>query len=192
CRRRSGCGRPAAASRDQDGGRPGRSPAARGCATAEAHPERRDTMSITERLRGAVAPGAPAASVVDRAEALRRVLRAAEDPLPAPRLATARTVVDRAGERLRRSRTHSVVALAGATGSGKSSLFNVLAGLELSRVGVRRPTTGVAHACIWGREKATELLDWLGVPPNRRFYRESALDGDDEQTLRGLVLLDLP
>src|SRR3712207_9041395 len=87
---------------------------------------------------------------------------------------------------------HSVVALAGSTGSGKSSLFNALAQLTLSRVGVRRPTTGVAHACVWGPERAGELLDWLGVPPARRFRRESALDADDEATLRGLGPLDLP
>ena len=36
------------------------------------------------------------------------------------------------------------------------------------------------------------LLDWLGVPTGSRFTRESALDGDDEASLRGLVLLDLP
>ncbi len=128
-------------------------------------------MSITDRVREAVRRPAPAESVVDRVEALRRFLRAVEDHLPEQRLACARTIVDRAGERLSLSREHSVVALAGATGSGKSSLFN---------------------ACVWGPERAGELLDWLAVPPARRFRRESALDGEDERTLRGLVLLDLP
>ena len=37
------------------------------------------------------------------------------------------------------------MALAGATGSGKSSLFNALLGEEVSAPGVRRPTTGTAH-----------------------------------------------
>src|SRR5206468_1274675 len=41
-------------------------------------------------------------------------------------------------------------------------------------------------------DMAGTLLGWLGVPPSRRFGRESALDGDDEAPLRGLVLLDLP
>src|SRR6185295_1315707 len=103
----------------------------------------------------------------------------------------ARTVIDRAGERLALSRAHTVVALAGTTGSGKSSLFNAVSRLQISQVGVRRPTTGVAHACVWGTEGAGALLDWLGVPPSRRFVRESALDADDELALRGLVLLDL-
>jgi GTP-binding protein EngB required for normal cell division len=127
-----------------------------------------------------------------RVDALRRFLHAVDGHVPEQRLAAARTVVDRAGERLNLSSEHSVVALAGATGSGKSSLFNALARLELSRVGVRRPTTGVAHACVWGPDRAGDLLDWLGVPPSRRFSRESALDGDDEASMRGLVLLDLP
>ena len=105
----------------------------------------------------------------------------------------AHTLVERAGTRLALSRDHTVVALAGATGSGKSSLFNALARLELSPVGVRRPTTGVAHACVWGPlEGANQLLDWIGVLPRHRFVRESALDADDETALHGLVLLDLP
>lgn len=128
-----------------------------------------------------------------RLDAVRRFLAAADGHLPDARLVPAHTVVERAGARLALSRDHTVVALAGATGSGKSSLFNTLARLELSPVGVRRPTTGVAHACVWGPpEGAAGLLDWVGVLPRHRFVRESALDGDDEAALRGLVLLDLP
>ncbi|MGI5246257.1 GTPase [Dactylosporangium sp. CA-139066] len=152
-------------------------------------------MSLVERIKQVV-PRQPRPIDADllntRAEALRRFVAAAEGHVPEDRLVTPRTVIDRAGERLALSRAHTVVALAGATGSGKSSLFNALAGFQLSRVGVRRPTTGVAHACVWGQAGATPLLDWLGVPPNRRFTRESALDGEDEAALRGLVLLDLP
>jgi hypothetical protein len=47
---------------------------------------------------------------------------------PKSELAAARALVERAGERLALSRTHTVVALAGSTGSGKSSIFNALAG----------------------------------------------------------------
>ena len=45
-------------------------------------------------------------------------------------------------------------------------------------------------ACGGGRRGA--LLDWLGVDPERRIERESALDGESQAPLRGLVLLDLP
>ncbi|WP_432982463.1 GTPase [Dactylosporangium sp. CA-233914] len=150
-------------------------------------------MSLVERVKQKI-PRQPvdADRLATKVEALQRFVAAAEGHVPEDRLVTARTVIDRAGERLALSRAHTVVALAGATGSGKSSLFNAVAGFQLSRVGVRRPTTGVAHACVWGQAGATPLLDWLGVPPNRRFTRESALDGDDQAALRGLVLLDLP
>ncbi|MEV4479988.1 GTPase [Micromonospora coxensis] len=132
-------------------------------------------------------------SLLARLDAVRRFLDAVDGQVPDSRLVGAHTLVERAGTRLSLSRDHTVVALAGATGSGKSSLFNALARLDLSPVGVRRPTTGVAHACVWGPlDGASRLLDWVGVLPRHRFVRESALDGDDESTLHGLVLLDLP
>ncbi|CAA9426124.1 MAG: putative ATP-binding membrane protein, partial [uncultured Quadrisphaera sp.] len=85
----------------------------------------------------------------------------------------------------------TVIALAGATGSGKSSLFNAFAGLAVSEVGARRPTTSVPSAVVWG-EVPDRLLDWLEVPRRHRTQRESALDAHDEDPLHGLVLLDLP
>ena len=60
----------------------------------------------------------------------------------------------RSGERMRMSASHTVVALAGGTGSGKSSLFNTLAGANFSPAGVTRPTTKHLHACVWGMEGA--------------------------------------
>jgi GTP-binding protein EngB required for normal cell division len=134
-----------------------------------------------------------AEGLLGRLQAVERFLKSADDHVPPKELVAARTVVERAGARLALSRDHTVVALAGSTGSGKSSLFNAVARLELSPVGVRRPTTGTAHACVWGSlDGATRLLDWVGVLPRHRFIRESALDGEDEAALRGLVLLDLP
>ena len=117
-------------------------------------------------------------------------------------LEPAAEVVERAGARLRLSPEHTVVALAGATGSGKSSTFNALIGLDLAAVGVRRPTTSWATACIWGTDPAAELLDWLGIPERHRVLRDSKLDGGLDRgpnrspnrgrSLGGLVLLDLP
>ncbi|WP_067434282.1 YfjP family GTPase [Nocardioides jensenii] len=104
-----------------------------------------------------------------------------------------REVVDRATSRLRLSAEHTVIALAGATGSGKSSTFNALTDLELSAVGVRRPTTSWATACVWGREGAPELLDWLGIPARHQVTRDSMLDtGREDKRMHGTVLLDLP
>ncbi len=111
-------------------------------------------------------------------------------------LGPAAGVVERAGARLRLSPEHTVVALAGATGSGKSSTFNALIGLDLAAVGVRRPTTSWATACIWGTDPAPELLDWLGIPERHRVHRDSMLTRGPNRTkdksLGGLVLLDLP
>ncbi|MFC6288261.1 GTPase [Nocardioides sp. GCM10027113] len=102
-------------------------------------------------------------------------------------------VAERAAGRLRLSAEHTVVALAGATGSGKSSTFNQLTGLELSAVGVRRPTTSWATACVWGREGADELLEWLGIPARHQVTRDSLLDtAREDDALDGVVLLDLP
>lgn len=104
----------------------------------------------------------------------------------------AKEVAARTGHRLELSEKHTVVALAGSTGSGKSSLFNALTGLELSAVGFRRPTTGAPHACVWEPQGSGDLLDWLAVPEEHRTIRESELDADAEAPLRGLVLLDMP
>ena len=85
----------------------------------------------------------------------------------------------------------TVVALAGSTGSGKSSLFNAITGLDLAEVGVLRPTTADPLACWWGEHVPLDLLDWLGVPAHLRVPRRSTLD-DSATPLDGLVLLDLP
>ncbi|MFG1867783.1 GTPase [Micromonospora arborensis] len=149
------------------------------------------TGRVREAFRGDQRVDADA--LIARLDAVRRFLTAVDGLLPDAELVPAHTLVERAGTRLALSRDHTVVALAGATGSGKSSLFNALAQLELSPVGVRRPTTGVTHACVWGPlEGANRLLDWIGVLPRHRFVRESALDADDETALHGLILLDLP
>jgi GTP-binding protein EngB required for normal cell division len=146
---------------------------------------------VRDALRGERRVDADA--LVARVEAIAEFLRAVDGKLPDDQLVTAYTLVERAGTRLALSRDHTVVALAGATGSGKSSLFNGLARFEMSPTGVRRPTTGVAHACVWGSlDGAAKLLDWVGVLPRHRFVRESALDGTDEAGLHGLILLDLP
>jgi GTP-binding protein EngB required for normal cell division len=120
--------------------------------------------------------------LTDRLAALREAVEVAEGRLEVPEVAAARALLAKAGARAALGDA-TVVALAGATGSGKSTLFNALSGSEVSAPGVRRPTTGVAHATVWG-EGADGLLDWLEVPRRHRHPPEPALDG--------LVLLDLP
>jgi energy-coupling factor transporter ATP-binding protein EcfA2 len=106
-------------------------------------------------------------------------------------LDNADAVLKRAGERLRLSSSHTVIALAGGTGSGKSTLFNALSGATFSPPGVTRPTTRHVHACVWGMQGAAPLLDWLNVQRRHRYARASVLDSG-ESDLDGLLLLDLP
>ncbi|GAB3256383.1 GTPase [Nocardioides dilutus] len=157
--------------------------------------------SLLESARKMVTRGSDLGA---RIEGLEVAIRAARGRLDDDLVTQAEEVVDRAAARLRLSADHTVVAIAGATGSGKSSTFNALTGLELSAVGVRRPTTSWATACVWGSEGAAELLDWLGIPPRHQTTRDSMLDarldrGKDSagkdyagKEMEGVVLLDLP
>ncbi len=129
----------------------------------------------------------------DRIEALGRATDAARGRLDDRVVDDAEATVDRVSRRLGLAADHTVVAVAGATGSGKSSTFNALAGVELATVGVRRPTTSWATACVWGKEGADELLAYLGIAPRHQIMRDSLLDlGKEDQALQGVVLLDLP
>ncbi|UFU04754.1 GTPase [Ruania halotolerans] len=125
----------------------------------------------------------------DQLDALAEALDAVDElNVPAdPHLDRAKdaagTALRHAHERGGLSAAHTVVALAGATGSGKSSLTNALAGHTVTDVGPRRPTTAHPVAITWGMEPAGALLDWLGI--ERRVVGEGA-------GLDGLVLVDLP
>ncbi|MEL7975996.1 GTPase [Isoptericola sp. F-RaC21] len=150
--------------------------------------------------------------LADRTAALETAVVAASGRLDRELLDDARAVVKRARERGGLSAEHTVVALAGATGSGKSSVLNAVAGSEIATVGVRRPTTSHPVAAVWG-DGAGPLLDWLEVR-RRQEMRTAADDDPDDDAgaprparrglarLRGrrapagittgLVLLDLP
>ena len=138
--------------------------------------------------------GKGSSDVGTRLEGLSQAVESSRGRLDDSVVDDAAGVVERAGGRLRLSADHTVVALAGATGSGKSSTFNAITGLDLAAVGVKRPTTSWTMACTWGAEGAGELLDWLGVPGRHQVSRSSMLDlpANDDRQLHGLVLLDLP
>ncbi|HZP16265.1 MAG TPA: ABC transporter, partial [Nocardioides sp.] len=75
-------------------------------------------------------------SLVDRLEALSAATDAARGRIPDDLIEEASALTERSLARRKLSSGHTVVAIAGATGSGKSSTFNALTGLELSAVGV--------------------------------------------------------
>ena len=111
--------------------------------------------------------------------------RLGSDPIAFDVVMFAEHVVDKANARLKHGTAHTLVALLGATGSGKSSVANAIVGSDIATTGLRRPTTSSTLACVWGDEEANGLLDWLEVSS-----RHSVLDRGEE--LDGLVLLDVP
>ena len=138
----------------------------------------------------------PVSSLSARLTALDRLVqvgiaRSGPDGFSDQLLRDAEQLLAQAGQRLRMSSAHTVVTLAGGTGSGKSSLFNRLAGADFSAVGVTRPVTRDPHACVWGVAGSGPLLEWLGVQRRHRYARSSALDRG-EDAMAGLILLDLP
>ncbi len=78
-----------------------------------------------------------------------------------------------------------LIALVGATGSGKSSLFNALVGDDVAVADVIRPTTSRPLAALGQGLEASALLDWLGV--DRRVPLPAGAPIPER-----VVLLDLP
>ncbi|WP_372733856.1 YfjP family GTPase [Nocardioides sp.] len=149
-------------------------------------------QSLLDGARSKVSRGS---GLTLKVQALEVASRAARGRLDDDLVSEAEAVAKRAEERMRLSADHTVVAIAGATGSGKSSTFNALTGLELSATGVRRPTTSWATACVWGERGAADLLNWLGIPPRHQTTRDSMLDtrkDGPDKAMEGVVLLDLP
>jgi GTP-binding protein EngB required for normal cell division len=178
----------------------------------------------------ATRPGPPQHGTTDplsaRVDALGELIGLSRTRISPQALAETGELLARVGERRRLSPAHTVVAVAGATGSGKSTLFNALTEMDLSPTGVRRPTTARPVACAWQPERAAGLLDRLGVAPQDRYARYGRLEGPppprtgtaadaaaahgfhssvgggaaageghggaEEQSLEGLVLIDLP
>ncbi len=124
------------------------------------------------------------ADLPTRLDALQSAIDRASDRLDGDTVAFGQHVVEKANERLRHGTEHTLAAMLGATGAGKSSLTNALVGSDVATTGVRRPTTSSTMACVWGTDDASGLLDWLEVQ-NRH------LVGNDND-LAGLVVLDVP
>ncbi|MBN0046382.1 50S ribosome-binding GTPase [Streptomyces actuosus] len=136
-----------------------------------------------------VAPLAYDGPLRSRLDALRELVGLSRARLDSRTLAEAGRVLDEAAARRKLSGQHTVVAIAGATGSGKSQLFNALAGVTISETGVRRPTTAAPIACSWS-DGGASLIERLGIPP--RLRRRPVQSPESEEQLRGLVLVDLP
>lgn len=154
-----------------------------------------------------------APSLNERAQCLEQALAAAEGVAEDERLDQARAVLEKVGRRQSVNEEYTVVGFFGATGSGKSSLFNAVAQADLAGVAVTRPATRTARAAVWGRTDPRPLLDWLEVdavhhlgrdlpgssrpgrgsgPWQSLFGGRSGTRGRDGEPEQGLILLDLP
>ncbi|MFD8914317.1 GTPase [Streptomyces sp. NPDC059575] len=162
-------------------------------ATDSAAPDEERSPLDAPARGGSSAPGTlPLAydgALRSRLDALRELVGLSRARLDNHTLAEAARVLDEASARRRLSGQHTVVAIAGATGSGKSQLFNALAGVTISETGVRRPTTSSPIACSWS-DGAAALIDRLGIPG--RLRRRPVPGPEGEAQLTGLVLVDLP
>ncbi|MYT93718.1 ATP-binding protein [Streptomyces sp. SID8359] len=146
-----------------------------------------DEDDVRPQVEAYVPSGGP---LPTRLDALRELVGLSRARLDRDTLTEAGRVLDEAAARQRLSSRHTVVAIAGATGSGKSTLFNALAGAQISDTGLRRPTTSQPIACSW-TDGAAGLLDRLAIPGRLRRRPHPGPAASDE-ALQGLVLVDLP
>lgn len=146
----------------------------------------KDLLARLNRLRAEPLPLVDGAALDRRLAGLAEAADVAEGRLSGPAVAKARSVADRARARRGLSEQLTVVAFAGSTGAGKSTLFNSIVGEEVAKAGVLRPTTSEPLGAIWRETPETvALLEWLGVT---RWH--IVTDGAD--ALADLLLIDLP
>ncbi|MQA97977.1 MAG: hypothetical protein GEV11_26445 [Streptosporangiales bacterium] len=153
-------------------------------------------------------PAADAARLESALMALRRQIHAlgfAEELPRAEEAVTARqelldTLDDYVLPRVRRGNAPLLIAVAGSTGAGKSTMVNTLVGAQVTTTGVRRPTTNSpVLACHPGD------IDWFAEDkflPSLPRVRQQGLampgkDGllvlaADERIPQGVALLDTP
>ena len=123
-------------------------------------------------------------TLTERIDALTTAAQLGEGYLMPHELERINSVTAQAAERRTLSGAHTVVGFFGATGSGKTSLFNAVVGENLGTAAARRPTTSSPLAAVWEPEGSEELLDWLQVEDRR--MRTGTFEGSP------LILLDLP
>ena len=136
----------------------------------------------TERNAERGATPAVATSPFARSVAsLKDAISYGEGRVPETVLLDAAETLERLSQRRELSTEHTVIGFFGATGSGKSTLFNAIAGQNIALSAPTRPTTSTVQAAIWEAEGSEELLDWLGI--DKRVYPQTqALAAEGEAT----------
>ena len=143
-------------------------------------PENKSENKAAERHTERDATPAVATSPFARSVAsLKEAISYGEGRVPETVLLDAAETLERLSQRRELSTEHTVIGFFGATGSGKSTLFNAIAGQNIALSAPTRPTTCTVQAAIWEAEGSEELLDWLGI--DKRVYPQTqalAAEGD--------------
>lgn len=129
-------------------------------------------LENTERnAERGTAPGVATSPFARSVASLKEAIGYGEGRVPETVLLDAAETLERLSQRRELSTEHTVIGFFGATGSGKSTLFNAIAGQNIALSAPTRPTTSTVQAAIWEAEGSEELLDWLGI--DKRVYPQT-------------------
>lgn len=132
--------------------------------------------------RGA-APAVATSPFARSVASLKDAISYGEGRVPETVLLDAAETLERLSQRRELSTEHTVIGFFGATGSGKSTLFNAIAGQNIALSAPTRPTTSTVQAAIWEAEGSEELLDWLGI--DKRVYPQTQALATEGETTEG-------
>ena len=141
-------------------------------------PEKKLENTERHTERGAT-PAVATSPFARSVTSLKDAISYGEGRVPETVLLDAAATLERLSQRRELSTEHTVIGFFGATGSGKSTLFNAIAGQNIALSAPTRPTTSTVQAAIWEAEGSEELLDWLGI--DKRVYPQTqalAAEGD--------------
>ena len=143
-------------------------------------PEKKLENTDCSTERGAT-PAVATSPFARSVASLKDAISYGEGRVPETVLLDAAETLERLSQRRELSTEHTVIGFFGATGSGKSTLFNAIAGQNIALSAPTRPTTSTVQAAIWEAEGSEELLDWLGI--DKRVYPQTqALAAEGEAT----------
>lgn len=147
-------------------------------------PENKLENKAAERHAERGATPAVATSPFARSVAsLKEAISYGEGRVPETVLLDAAETLERLSQRRELSTEHTVIGFFGATGSGKSTLFNAIAGQNIALSAPTRPTTSTVQAAIWEAEGSEELLDWLGI--DKRVYPQTQALAAEGEAVEG-------
>lgn len=147
-------------------------------------PEKKLENAERNAERGAT-PAVATSPFARSVASLKEAISYGEGRVPETVLLDAAETLERLSQRRELSTEHTVIGFFGATGSGKSTLFNAIAGQNIALSAPTRPTTSTVQAAIWEAEGSEELLDWLGIdkrvyPQTQALAAEGEADGNNK------------